>query len=321
MTLEAQYHKGTGAVDVVAAATLNSGEVLQLPDGRAAVKQGIKDAVSGDYTTLATEGRFVLQKTDAINILDGGRVFWDRSAGKANYKMASGDFFVGVAVADAAAADTTVVVDLNVRPRYEINLPPYNYEGLDTWVTEDTNGLGVVQDTVDNIFTLAFDAVAEAAQAALISGHSIPVADGPIFEAEIAIFDEGDAANLDINFGLANASDADDADDITEAVFFHLDGSALSILAESDDGTTEVAATDTTKDAVDDTYAEYWIDARDLADVKLYIDGVRVLSGSTFKLDAATGPMKALVHLEKTSNDTLADVRVRALRVRSTDLG
>ncbi len=171
-----------------------------------------------------------------------------------------------------------------------------------------------------NELTLSFDAVAEVAMAALYSNDSVPVADGPIFEGVIAVYDIGDNAALDINFGLANGTHATDFDSVTESVVFHLDGNALDINAESDDGTTEVAATDTTVNAVDDTYAEYWIDCRNLADIQLYIDGVNVLSGSTFRLDNATGPVFPIIHLEKTSDNTVADVRTKFIGVRSTDL-
>ena len=62
------------------------------------------------------------------------------------------------------------------------------------------------------------------------------------------------------------------------------------------------------------------MDARDLTDIQLYVDGVLVLGGSVFKLDAATGPIKALAHLEKTSNDTTADVRVGHMAIRTMDI-
>ena len=75
-----------------------------------------------------------------------------------------------------------------------------------------------------------------------------------------------------------------------------------------------------TVDAVDDTYFEVWIDCRNIDDIQLYIDGVNVLPASVFKLDAATGPMLPICHVEKTSNDTTADVRVEFMRMRSADL-
>ena len=109
---------------------------------------------------------------------------------------------------------------------------------------------------------------------------------------------------------MANGTSTTDADAVTEHVLFHVDGGALDILAQSKDGTTTVTATDTTIDitagsAVANRF-EFWIDARDPADIQLYINGVNVLPASVFKLDAGTGPIGLLAHLEKTSGTATA---------------
>jgi hypothetical protein len=161
---------------------------------------------------------------------------------------------------------------------------------------------------------------AEANKIDVLSQHSIPVTEGFIVEGRMAVYDIGDEASLDINIGIANDTHASDADSITESVFLHLDGTALDIKAESDDGTTEVAATDTTVNAVADTYFDFAFDCRDLEDIKIYIDGVRVLSSSTFKLDEAAGPMKLLAHMEKGANDTPGHIRIAKLAARLMDV-
>lgn len=316
MTAEASLYKdaNANAIDVTAPEALASGEIFQLADGRAAVTAGLVGEASGDPATGITAGQFNVLKIATKAVLAGGKLWWDRSASTATPIRTADSFYLGVAVGDKAATDTSVVVDLNVQPVNLIQL------GKGQWTEGATNGLGVVSLSGGSEEQLAFDNTAEAAMAALYSADTVPCADGPIFEAEVAIYDIGDHAALDINIGLANGTHATDFDSVTEAVVFHLDGSALSINAESDDGTTEVAATDTTVDAVDDTYFEVWIDCRDLTDIQLYIDGVNVLPASTFKLNAATGPLLAIVHIEKTSNDTTADVRVKRMDVRATDL-
>jgi len=307
-------------VQFTAGADLTSGEVLQLDDGRAAVVAGLAGFDSGDTASAYVKGEFKLAKTSSINLLKGGRVYWDRSAGKANYKAGSGDFYVGVVAEDSLAAATTVKVALNVEPRYDVWLDGKASNCL--WTEGATDGLGVTEATHAQPLTLAFDAVAEVAMAAIYladASDKIPVADLGIFEFNIAVVDAGDDGALDINFGIANGTHATDADSIAEAVFFHIDGSALDLKAESDDGTTEVAATDTTKDIAEGTYYEFWIDARDPTDIQIYVDGVNYLPASVFKLNAATGPLMPIVHLEKTSNDTTADVRVKRITARMRD--
>ena len=322
MTAEATLVREAGEtkLNTPAAITASQIPVLQLPDGRAAVYEGLNAIASGDPAGWRTEGVFTLQKTASIAILNGGKVYWDRSANKAHFRPASGDFFVGTCVKDAAAAATTVDVELNVKPNYLIDFD--GSPGDTLWTHTETLGLGVTDATPDARCKLAFDAQAEVAVAAIYPAETrkhAPLADGPILEMKLAIYDIGDNAALDINFGLVNETHATDCDSITEAVLFHLDGTDLSLLAESDDGTTEVAAADTTVDAVDDTEFEVWIDARNPADVQLYIDGVNVLAATTFVLTDATGPLFPLVHVEKTSDDTTTDVRVTFIRMRTTD--
>lgn len=183
----------------------------------------------------------------------------------------------------------------------------------------ETNGLGVTSsDQANGVAKFAFDAVAEAATAALyLVNAPFDIDQNPVFETKLAVYDIGDDAALDINFGLASDTHATDFDLVAVYAAFHLDGTDLSVLCQSDDGTTTVAATDSTVDLVDDTFAVFKIDATDKTDVKFYIDGSRVLPGTTFDISAYTGTLTPIVHVEKTSNDTTADVRVDWIRVRS----
>jgi hypothetical protein len=140
----------------------------------------------------------------------------------------------------------------------------------------------------------------------MLSVNRFALSANAIVEATVRIPANGSTSAVDFNIGVANATSTTDADAIAESVFFHIDGGALDIFAESDDGTTEVAATDTTVNATEGSAVanrlEFWIDLRNPASVALYIDGVRVLSGTTFNISAATGPLGLLAHLEKTSS-------------------
>lgn len=304
---------------ITAPAAGAGGQVIQLADGRAGVVSGAdasSDAyASGDLITVYTSGRFSVLRTASINLLAGGRAYWDRSANTATFTNASGDYFMGRVVEDSLAAASLVIVDLNVEPSYQIEL----HKGQ--WNNTNTLGLGVTKVAEgSSVLAGAFDAVAEVALAAIYSVDTIPIADLGIVELKVAIYDIGDDAALDYSFGIANGAGAD-MDAVTEAVLFHLDGNDATIFCESDDGTTEVAATTSTIDCVDDTYFELWIDCRNIDDIQLYIDAVNVLPASVFKLDAATGPLFVLAgHAEKTSNDTTAEFRVEFARARSTDI-
>jgi predicted RecA/RadA family phage recombinase len=298
----------------LATAVLAAGAMIQDYDGKAGLVAGLNAVAIGDTYTLQKEGVVELDKTASIVLLAGGRAYWDRANSKVTFKRVTGGFYIGTVQADAASADATVLVNLN---KYPINRIQWDD---DIWTTVLVGAATAAKDAAGNRTKLAVIATNEAEKSDALSNEVIAIADGPILEARFTLVANGSDATVDINFGLANGTNATDADAITEHVFFHVDGASQVINAQSKDGTTTVAAVTTTISAVDGTFQEFWIDARDPANVKLYIDGVRVLSGSTFKLNAGTGPMKALVHIEKTTGTATGSVGVEFLNVRSTDL-
>jgi len=197
-------------------------------------------------------------------------------------------------------------------------------EGKYAWSKTETNGLGVIPaDDPDGVLVFSADAVAEAATNALyLANAPFDIDRGPVFECLLAVFDIGDHAALDINFGLADDTHATDADLIDVSIFVHLDGNDLSLKCECDDGTNETAATDTTVDLVDDTWYAFKIDVTDKSDVKFFYRAVtsetwiRLLPGTTFDVSDYTGTLTPIVHVEKTSNDTTYDIRADRVRVQ-----
>lgn len=193
------------------------------------------------------------------------------------------------------------------------------------WTKVETDGLGVISsDQANGVLKFSFDAQAEVAVAVLYMQNApFDIDQNPIFECRLGIYDIGDNAALDINFGLASDTHATDADSIAESAFFHLDGNDLSLCCECDDGTNQTAATDTLVDLVDDTFYDFKIDVTDKSDIKFYYRAVgatnwtRLLASTTFSMAAATGTLTPIVHVEKTSDNTTADVRVDWIRVRS----
>ncbi len=309
------------ALNVVDATARAGGEVIQMADGRAGVRAGLKTSAANDNNAYENKGLFRVAKASGWVALPGIPIFWDRSANVALYKqdVGTGDFFLGTCVADAATGDLEVVVDLNARPERLIKWG----QGIWDNVALRTSGVVVPNIALGLSGTdpggtgtrFVLTANSEVQKTDAISRQSVPVTIPFIVRFRVGVFDIADSSTVDFTVGLANATHASDADTITESVFIHLDGASLDIYAESDDGTTEVAATDTTVNAVDDTYFDVWMDCRDLADIQIYINGVLVLPASVFTLTLATGPMKALIHIEKTSNDTTADIRVQDVEV------
>ncbi len=320
MAVEARY-VGKASADydrrqITLNAAAEPGDVI-MADGKAAVVLGSYDFASGDECEVAISGTWEVTLTDNISAVKGVKLYWDESANTATYQVgAAGDFYLGVA-AETVTGGTSISckVELNAKAEYvsSLHTPAHN----EPTVTE-TLGLGITMQPGGS-FRPQFDAVAEAATAAVLLGDGVPVTDKWLFEARFVIVDDGDDAALDFNIGMANAGHATDADSITESIFIHTDGNVLNLLAESDDGTTEVAAVDTTIDYALGTPVTVWMDASDNSDVQIYIDGALILSGTTFDLSAATGPLFPLFHLEKSSNDTTADVICLQMGVQRID--
>lgn len=318
---EATLYKdaNANALDITAPAALSAGQVLQLADGRAAVVAGLSAIASGDPATLITAGQVTVAKTASIVILDGGEVMWDHSANSATIPVygTSKDFYLGRAVGDAASADTTMVVELNAPLD-----SAYITLQKDSFASVHVRTAGLTDQSMSGgSYNCSFSATAEAQKFDLLSDKSFALDANWIFEAVINIVTTCDADVGDLNVGVANATHASDADSITESAFFHVDlGADLNIDCESDDGTTEVAATDSTIDAVAGTPIHLMLDGRDSENVKYYINGAEVLASTANlgDIDDAAGPLKALFILEKSANDTAGAVQVRKLEVRLT---
>lgn len=312
---EAELYQGDECPrDYTADAAITGGEVVQLRDGLAAVIP--VDVVNGEKAGAQCEGIFRVEKTTGQVWLDGGEIWWDHSANKATCVpplAGDRDFYLGSAVGDATSAATEGYVNLNVKPAYEIDL---HRSGGDTAVVL-TAGTPYIYSRGGSL-DAAFSATAEAQKLDWLSKRSFALGSNWILNAVVEVVTNADADVADLSVGVANGTNASDADSITESAFFHFDlGADLNIDAESDDGTNETAATDTTVDWAVGTPVFLQIDGRDPASLKFYINGVRVLSSTTFNISAATGPLKALFHLEKSSNDSPGNVQLDVLRVRT----
>ncbi len=307
---------------LTADAAIAAGEVWQLRNGRAAVYASLEAAASGDRANFQDSGQYTVTKTATQVWTDGAPIYWDHSANAATVIPPMGaadkDFFIGCAVGDAASADVTGAVNLNVLPVYEIDLSRDAFAAIvvKTVVGSTTVEVPHVEPRGGGAgFVLG--ATAEAQKVDLLSERSFALASNWIVEGEVNVITNGTGAAIDFNIGVANATHATDADAITNHVFLHTDGAALDIFAQSKDGTTTVTATDTTANFVAGTPFSFVIDGRDPADVQIYIDGVLQLTATVFNVAAAAGPLKLLAHVEKTSDAATGFYVVNKLRVRT----
>lgn len=223
------------------------------------------------------------------------------------------------------AIDGNIVIDDDFLGDWPAAASALSGQGPYAWTKTETNALGVISsDQPNGVLKFSADAVAEAATCALYMANSpVDIDKQPIFEAIVAVYDIGDDAAVDIDFGLASDTHATDFEAIAAFAAFHLDGNDLSLKCHSDDNVVDTAAVDTTVDLVDDTFYAFKIDCTDKSDVKFYYrpltssDWIRVASATTFDISNYTGALTPIVMVEKTNNDSTFDVRVDRVRVQA----
>lgn len=316
---EAVGRRDENSVTLTAAAL--SGQVRQLPDGRAGVMRGSVAGVSGTERSFTDTGKFTGTKDVTYAVLKGGRAYWDHSADKVSYKkVGDRDFYLGRFAASAALADTECTVDLNCKPEWDYDLDllrdgyataPIGTQALGGFLPPQRNG---------GALHLLLSATNEAQKVDALGVDTFSKSARPVIEGQFRVINDGGAGAQDFSIGVASATHATDADSIANHLLLHLDGGATAIKAQSKDGTTTVAATDTTK-----TYAEgaeiaqrkeFWLDLSDPADPQLYVDGVNVLPATVFGMSAAANELRLLAHLEKTATADVYEVAVDRLVAR-----
>lgn len=295
------------------------GEVYQLPNGQAAVYGGLTGTAAGDAARFCTEGQFRVTKKAGEAWIDGDPIWWDRSAGNATclepVGAADRDFFLGSAVGDAADAATAGVVNFNVEPCWLIDSTRDNGDTIlvMTAGTPDVKQVG-------GMLRGNFSVTAEAQKFDWLSDIGFAVAANWVAEILLEIFTAPNTAAVDIDMGVASATHASDFEAVAEFAAFHLDGDDVNIDAHSDDGTTDIAPTDTTVDWVAGTPVRLKLDGRDHTNVKYYVEGDEVLSGTANlgNLTAAAGPLKAIIHAEKGADASPLVLKAR-IRVRTME--
>lgn len=302
-------------VDYTPVAAVSAGEVVHLADGRAAVATtAIAAGVKG---SVAVSGIYQVAKTSNVVLLDGMEIWWDASAGSATYWHGNDeDFILGTLVGDAASSDTTCYVNLNGRCLPIIDI---QRDGGAT-VPVLTAGTPYVISRGGSL-ALGFSATAEAQKVDWLSQRSFPIASDWIAEFVFAITTDADADVADLSLGVASGTHATDFESVAEFVVIHQDmGADANVDVDSDDTSTDVGIQDSTIDRVVGTPIHVMLDGRTPTDVQVYINGVLVLGSTVFTLAAATGPLKLVAHLEKTSNDSPGEVRIDKAIVRTMDL-
>ncbi len=314
---EAVFNRDDGTFLLLAGGTIGGYNVIQLPSGEAAFLDQAAGLSAGEYSDrFRSRGKATIEKTTGIVLLSGQEVYWDHSANKIHFKKVNDrDFLVGTVAEDAVSGALSCSVDLNKRQRYDIDVARDPFLTVITG-TQGLNTMGVFRRGGAHKFLIS--ATNEAQKLDILSVDGFAVGANAIVELIFRVPSDGAGTVVDVSLGVANATHATDADSITESLFVHLNANDVNIYLESDDGTTEVAATDSTIDYTEGSAVANRVhvlfDLRNPADIQIYLNGVLALGATTFSLNAATGPLFLLAHIEKTSSTDAYELDLDALR-------
>lgn len=302
--------------------SVSIGQVFQLPDGRAAFADISVAATAGTDVKFKVSGKVTMPKTASMVFLKGGRAYWDHSANAVHWKKVSDrDFYLGTFAADAASNDSSCDVYLNAQPRVDIDMARDGFQSVLVG-TAAAGGFGYPQN-LGGALVFEISATSEAQKVDALSVDGFAKTANAIVEGVFRVLSDGATGNQDISIGIADGTHASDADTIATSVFIHLDGNSTTINAESDDGTTEVNATDTTTTYTEGTAlanrVEFWMDMRDSDDIQIYVNGALVLGSTVFTLNAFSGTLFLLVHVEKSSGAETYKLAVDRLTARFSE--
>lgn len=195
------------------------------------------------------------------------------------------------------------------------------FDGTTKWNVVDVNSAteAITADSSNGVFRLALTADDEAQDAVLYHGDNktFDVGNGLIFEARINVAVTPGTGVCAV-FGMAGDHNLD-KDTVTEAAWFRLQAAA-SILVETDDTTNNNDDKDTGLDITNGTYRIYRIDFTNLADVKFYVDGMRVLKDTQFdmsNLSASEQQMQPYFSLDKASGTGLGTLDIDYVKIFS----
>lgn len=307
-------------------ASAGLGEVQQLPSGssgwffsKAGQFGGQIAGSSGDTGDFRKAGTVTLPKDTAFQALRGGRAYWDHSANKVTFrKVNDRDFYLGRFEQDAGLSDSTCLVCVGVDSSYDLDIArdpivttPVGTQGLNT--------MGVFRHGGANRFLISSTSEAQKLDILSIDGFSTEA--NAVIEFAFRVVADGASTAVDVSLGVASGTNATDADSIASSIFIHLDENDTKLYAESDDNASgEVSATDTsttyTEGSAVANRVECWIDMRNPASVAFYVNGVRVLSGTTFDVSVVATTWFLLAHIEKTSSSDTYELVLDWMRAR-----
>jgi hypothetical protein len=113
MSLEGRPVTVLQVEEAIAGAALNPGDVVQLPDGRAAVVQGTQAVANGAKYSAITRGDIEMACATGTTFSAGADAQWDNATSLVVAAGGDGDFRVGLVKVPKTAGQLVVRIALN----------------------------------------------------------------------------------------------------------------------------------------------------------------------------------------------------------------
>lgn len=193
-------------------------------------------------------------------------------------------------------------------------IPPEKWTYIDVSAAGNTTPI-LAADVANGVLRLPLDVTSEAQESGVYWNDQRPLVlnYGLVMEMGVSLQTLPTLLGIGV-WGLAGNKNAV-ADTVAESIWFRVDGSG-AVTVESDDTVNEQAIIATGVTFTAGQKKIFRIDCTTIADIKFYIDGVPVATGTTFDMSQVpTLALQPYVHLAKASGAGLGVIDVDYIRV------
>ena len=193
-------------------------------------------------------------------------------------------------------------------------IPPEKWTYIDVSTAGNTTPI-LAADVANGVLRLPLDSTSEAQESGVYWNDQRPLVlnQGLVIEMGVSLQTLPTLLGIGV-WGLAGNKNAV-ADTVAESIWFRVDGSG-AVTVESDDTVNEQAVIATGVTFTAGQKKIFRIDCTTITDIKFYIDGVPVATGTTFNMgQVPTLALQPYVHLAKASGAGLGVIDVDYIRV------
>lgn len=189
------------------------------------------------------------------------------------------------------------------------------------WLVVDTSSSGTptyapVADSGCGEVALTLESTNEVQNLCLAHGDklTLPAAKLKRYKARVKVSGTLNAAES-VAFGVCSARN-DAIDSLAVHASFRVIGASTTVLLETDDATTDKDDVSSGV-ALSSTYKTFEIDFSNLANVRFFIDGQPVATGTVFDMSAVSGNVQPYVQIQKTAATSTGSVTVDYIEVEA----